>query len=305
VPGPTGHDDLDTLAPKEWDDFISHASEDKDAFVRPLAQLLERLGVHVWYDEFSLDVGDSLSRSIDYGLSRSRYGVVVISPAFIQKPWPEYELRGLTAREIGADKVVLPIWHCVTRDDVLAFSPPLADKYALNTRGLTLSAIALRLLAVIRPDLRDALHAVAAFERLRRETQSEQVPLSTIQPGPIRHETLSRPLLIRIKEIHRVFSEVLDVSLEETINNFRRDLQPASEVALWEAMASAYRDLLAAKERTLPEREALFSAILAMSSGMPPERILEASPHLTPDLAVEAAGRSPTQLLKSQRPTPE
>jgi len=38
----------------KWDVFISHASEDKDAFVRPLALALCNLGVRVWYDEFSL-----------------------------------------------------------------------------------------------------------------------------------------------------------------------------------------------------------------------------------------------------------
>src|SRR5262245_16145823 len=92
-----------------WDVFISHASEDKDSFVRPLAVALQSLGVSVWYDEFSLRVGDSLSRSIDYGLANSSHGLVVISPALIRKPWPEYELRGLVAREIGEDRIILPV----------------------------------------------------------------------------------------------------------------------------------------------------------------------------------------------------
>ena len=97
--------------PKEWDAFISHAYEDKDDFVRPLAQALAQLGVNAWYDEFTLEVGDSLSRSIDKGLAGSRYGIVVISPSFIQKKWPERELRGLVAREIEEEqKVILPVW---------------------------------------------------------------------------------------------------------------------------------------------------------------------------------------------------
>lgn len=89
-----------------WDVFISHASEDKSDFVQPLAKILTEFGVRVWYDEFTLRLGDSLSRSIDEGLSRSRFGLVVISPSFISKHWPEYELRGLVAREIGAGKVI-------------------------------------------------------------------------------------------------------------------------------------------------------------------------------------------------------
>ena len=135
------------------DVFISHASEDKESFVRPLAVSLRQLGVEVWYDEFSLRLGDSLSRSIDKGLASSRFGLVIISPHFIEKPWPEYELRGLVSREVEEDRVILPIWHGVTRQDVLDFSPPLADKVALKTEGVSAQDIAIQILREIRPDL--------------------------------------------------------------------------------------------------------------------------------------------------------
>jgi hypothetical protein len=74
---------------QNWDAFISHASEDKERFVRPLARALKNLGVEIWYDEFSLKLGDSLSRSIDKGLAQSRYDIVVLSEAFMTKSWPE------------------------------------------------------------------------------------------------------------------------------------------------------------------------------------------------------------------------
>jgi len=138
---------------RKWDVFISHTSEDKDSFVRSLATALRSLGISVWYDEFSLHPGDSLSRSIDKGLADSTFGLVVISPHFIDKPWPEYELRGLVAREISEGRVILPIWHGVTKEEVLSFSPPLADKVALDTTGLTAQDIAIGLLREIRPDL--------------------------------------------------------------------------------------------------------------------------------------------------------
>ena len=153
------------LQSSRWDLFISHASEDKDTFVRPLAVALRSLGVSVWYDEFSLRLGDSLSRSIDRGLAQSSYGLVVISPAFIRKPWPEYELRGLVSREIAEDRVILPIWHGVARDDVLAFSPPLCDKVALNTGGLDAKDVAIQVLREVRPDLY-ARHPRAQLERI-------------------------------------------------------------------------------------------------------------------------------------------
>ncbi len=151
--------------PTAWDVFISHASEDKDSFVRPLATALEQLGVSVWYDEFSLRLGDSLSRSIDKGLTASSFGLVVISPDFIGKPWPEYELRGLVTRDVEEGRVILPIWHGVTRQQVVALSPPLADKVALKTEGLSAEDVAIQVLREVRPDLY-AKHPRGELERL-------------------------------------------------------------------------------------------------------------------------------------------
>lgn len=113
--------------------FISHASEDKEDLVRPLAVALEKLGVKVWYDEFTLKVGDSLRRSIDSGLSNSRFGTVVLSSSFFSKNWTQYELDGMTAKEMDGRKMILPIWHKVTKSEVIKFSPTLADKVALNS----------------------------------------------------------------------------------------------------------------------------------------------------------------------------
>jgi len=87
-----------------YDAFISHASEDKDSIVRPLAKLLSNLGFNIWYDEFELRVGDSLRQSIDQGLVNSNYGIVILSKAFFSKNWPQYELNSLTAREIEGKK---------------------------------------------------------------------------------------------------------------------------------------------------------------------------------------------------------
>jgi hypothetical protein len=117
----------------EWDVFISHASEDMEDFVRPLAESLSRSGLRVWYDEFTLKVGDSLRRSIDYGLDRSRYGIVVISPSFLKKDWPQRELDGLVAREVNGLKLILPVWHDIRADRVRSYSPTLADRVAVSS----------------------------------------------------------------------------------------------------------------------------------------------------------------------------
>ncbi len=136
----------------DYDVFVSHASEDKDEFVRPLAQELEQRGFKVWYDEFTLRVGDSLRRSIDKGLANSRYGVVVLSSSFFSKNWTQYELDGLTAREMTGteSKVILPIWHKVSKNEVMAYSPTMADKVALNSSLNSISEIAAQLSEVLK-----------------------------------------------------------------------------------------------------------------------------------------------------------
>lgn len=125
-----------------YDAFISHASEDKEKLVKPLAAALAKLDFRVWYDEFELTVGDSLRESIDRGLATSRYGIVVLSKAFFAKNWPRYELNGLVAREMDGRKVILPIWHGVEKEDVLLFSPPLADKVAVKSSRMSVRGIA-------------------------------------------------------------------------------------------------------------------------------------------------------------------
>lgn len=133
----------------DYDLFISHASEDKEEFVRPLAETLENLGVKVWYDEFTLRVGDSLRRSIDQGLVNSRYGTVILSSSFFSKNWPQYELDAMVAKEMEGHKMILPIWHKVTKTEVINFSPALADKVALNTSMSSIEEIAGQLAEVI------------------------------------------------------------------------------------------------------------------------------------------------------------
>ncbi len=138
-------------AGRDYDVFISHASEDKDEVVRPLAQALRDRGLEVWYDEFTLKIGDSLRRKIDQGIARSRFGIVVLSPPFFAKGWPQYELDGLVTMSISGQQVLLPLWHGISKDQVVAHSPSLADKVALRTADYTIVEIADEITSVVRP----------------------------------------------------------------------------------------------------------------------------------------------------------
>lgn len=112
---------------KRWDVFISHASEDKRAVALPLADALRRAGLSVWLDVAELRLGDSLRGKISEGLSNSRFGVVVLSPDFFRKNWPQDELRALMAREEDGRKALLPVLHRMTRQQLLESAPLLGD----------------------------------------------------------------------------------------------------------------------------------------------------------------------------------
>lgn len=127
---------------KEYDVFISHAFEDKETVAHPLADALKSNGLSVWYDEFELKIGDSLRRKIDKGIANSNFGIIVISRDFINKGWTNYELDGLITRAVNGDQTILPIWHNITKREVINYSPSLADKLARSTTEFTIEEIA-------------------------------------------------------------------------------------------------------------------------------------------------------------------
>ena len=133
---------IDDESEKEYDVFISHATEDKDDVVRPLASALRDRNLKVWYDEFELKIGDSLRQKIDKGVANSKFGIVILSKSFIKKGWTNYELDGLITRSVSQQQVLLPIWHNITKQEVIDYSPSIADKVARSTSISTIEEIA-------------------------------------------------------------------------------------------------------------------------------------------------------------------
>jgi len=150
VQDPSFEQNESDLTIKEYDVFISHASEDKEAVVRSLADALVKGGLKVWYDEFELKIGDSLRRKIDKGLAHSRFGIVVLSQAFFKKGWTNYELDGLVTRTVSGEQILLPIWHNISKNEVIEYSPSLADKVARSTANYTIDEIATEIIKVIQ-----------------------------------------------------------------------------------------------------------------------------------------------------------
>lgn len=128
----------------EYDVFISHAWEDKKDFVDELADELRKAGFKVWYDTDKIKWGDSMRQKIDEGLSHSKFGIVVLSPSYIApgKYWTKAELDALFSLESVNGKMLLPIWHNLTKQDVMNFSPIIANRKAMTTATMTAKDIA-------------------------------------------------------------------------------------------------------------------------------------------------------------------
>lgn len=130
--------------------FISHDSRDKTDIAEPIAIQLQKLMCPVWYDEFSLRVGDSLRESIERGLKECSKCIFVLTPNFLGNGgWSKREYDSIFTREIvEKQKVILPVWHGVSVDDVYRYSPILADRFAVQW-SLGVEQVARKLLQAV------------------------------------------------------------------------------------------------------------------------------------------------------------
>ncbi len=141
---------------EEFDVFLSHAAEDKESFCDEFSDILqEKYRLKIWYDSISIKWGDSIRAEIDKGLKKSKFGVVILSRNYIKKYWTNYELEALFQIESNGGKVILPIWHDITKKEIQEFSPTLAGKLAMNTGIMTPDEIAEKLDELFQSSLED------------------------------------------------------------------------------------------------------------------------------------------------------
>jgi hypothetical protein len=123
------------LAMRKPDAFIAHDTRDKDELARPLAYALARLGLVVWFDEFSLRPGNRLSEAIDRGLTNCRRAVLLVTPNLLENnSWGATELSTLLTRAAYEPNTIIPVWARVGRTEVAARSARLADIVAIHAR---------------------------------------------------------------------------------------------------------------------------------------------------------------------------
>ena len=121
------------MASYQYDVFLSYAIEDKIELASELCPKLEQLGLKVWYAGNELIVGESIHDIIMEGLSKSRFGVVLVTKTYFEKQWTLQELYTLMAREQDGQRVVIPVFHKITPEEVALYNKLLAEKWALTT----------------------------------------------------------------------------------------------------------------------------------------------------------------------------
>lgn len=120
-----------------WDIFLSHAREDAGDLAEQLRSALVAMGISVWLDVDQMRVGDPLLASIDNGLAKARFAVVILSPAYFRRAWPHNELEAIVQREASGEKVLLPILHDMTQQQLQLRTPILSARVFLSsTRGV-------------------------------------------------------------------------------------------------------------------------------------------------------------------------
>jgi hypothetical protein len=104
----------------------------------------------VWYDQFSLRVGDSLRESIEAGLRECHKCILVLTPNFLSNEgWTKREYGSIFSREmVEQKKVILPVWHEISPQEVYQYSPILADRVAVPW-SLGVEEVARKLLQAI------------------------------------------------------------------------------------------------------------------------------------------------------------
>ncbi|MGB6230576.1 MAG: toll/interleukin-1 receptor domain-containing protein [Litorimonas sp.] len=217
--------------------FISHAHADK-SFARPLAKALQKLGIKVWFDEFELQIGDSLSQSLNKGLALADFDVLVLSKSFFERYWTQSELAALQALEASGKLLsILPVWLDIDQSEILEFAPLLADRFAL--RADDPSKVASSIAQRVSPN---TIVQSMLQEKIGDILESDELPtklfeLDKIKPGPVKHAEFSAQFIGRVRLIRAIIEPYISMTMDEWISNFSRDITPHTELIWWEFLS--------------------------------------------------------------------
>ena len=131
-----------------YDVFISHANQDKTAYVDDLKKSLDKLNIQVFYDKDTLEWGDNWKNKILEGVKKAEFAIIVISDNFFGREWTEKELMDFLNRQNQkGQKIILPILHEISVEKLQEKYPAIADIQALDSSKYTCDEIALKFAA--------------------------------------------------------------------------------------------------------------------------------------------------------------
>jgi hypothetical protein len=105
--------------------FLLHYYKDRESMALPLAKALEAEGLPVFHDDFILEPGDDLEDRIRNGITKYKFGIAVISRAFVRIGWQAAGIRCLYDELASEYKDIYPVWHNITKNDLANFLPAM------------------------------------------------------------------------------------------------------------------------------------------------------------------------------------
>ena len=168
----------------KWDVFISHASEDKKHIARPIAIILQEVGLNVWIDESKLRMGTTLLKEIENAMHSSKYCVAILSSNFFLKEWTRRELNYFLKNEHEGNTQVLPVWHNVNQAFISKYSKVIANKTGINTSHGLLSVVS-QILRVICPEKLENLRTLIVEGKQKNNFTGDPFQLKLYRKGPI------------------------------------------------------------------------------------------------------------------------
>jgi len=135
--------------PELRDLFLCHAWDDRRGVATELNDLLEAEGLSVWFSEKDILLGQPFMREIDRGLAKSRTGLVLITPALLER----VNNRGVSDKELSellARDLLIPIVHGTTYEEVRKVSPLLGSRNGLDTAEDSMKAIVTKIAELVR-----------------------------------------------------------------------------------------------------------------------------------------------------------
>ena len=134
--------------PELRDVFLCHAWGDRKEAAKELHDLLEAAGVKVWFSEKDLGLGVPMMRAIDKGLANSRIGLVLVTPAMLER-LPKESVADKELSTLLAGNQLIPIVHNTSYEALRNVSPMLASRTGLDTSEDSMKVVAKKIAELV------------------------------------------------------------------------------------------------------------------------------------------------------------